>query len=203
MAFGQTLERIGVVLLLCVIPWGFLVIPANTFDLMDPQAAFATFIFGGMFLGLIAFLFMVLGTALQMGDSGVASIPDEELTPAQQLRKQELLNEKREQQRESAEAAAQFFFGGSGGGSDSGGLLGGSSGTKNERDSGSMTDHLRQTKNKYSGKYLRSPKCPNCGSQATAGVGDDENVFQCDKCGNIFEARAQTRRDVNLDIENE
>jgi ribosomal protein L37AE/L43A len=211
MALGESLQRAGGLLIVGSVLFGLLAIPVNVLDLMGNQAAFLTFIFGAMVIALVGFLFAVVGTGLAMGKGGASSIPDEELTPEQQLRKRELEMQEQKQQREGVEAAAQFFLGGSGsggsgtsgggGGSGGGGLLSSGSGTKNERDGFSLTDSVRQTKHKYSGAYVRSPKCPNCGSQATAGVGDDENVFQCDKCGNVFETRARTRRDVNLDIE--
>lgn len=194
MSLGSRLQQLGGVLILGAVPFGLLAIPINALDLMEPQAAFATFIFGGMVLGLVGLLSAVVGAGMQMGSGGVSSIPDDELTPDQQLRKRELAIEEQRQQRESARAIGRFFFGSSG-------PDGGNAGTKNERDGNSLTDSLRQTKNKYTGAYVTSPKCPNCGSQATAGVGNDEEVFQCDKCGNVFETRARTRRDVNLNVE--
>lgn len=201
MSLGKRLERMGGILILlgfvCILP----LFPVAYFDLMDPQDALLLFGFGGALVAAFGFLSAVIGVGLGMDEGGVSSIPDEELTPEQQLRKREIALQEQQQRQEGVEKAAELFFGGGSGETGGGGSVGGSAGTKNERDAFSLTDHVRQKKNKYSGKYVRSPKCPNCGSQATAPTGDDENVFQCDKCGDIFETRAQTRRDVNLNIE--
>lgn len=195
MSLGKTLERAGGLLILVGFLVIFLAIPVNYLDWMGPQQSLLVFGFGGLFVALFGFLMGAIGMTFGMDEGGASSIPDEELTPEQQLRKRELELQEQRQRQEGAEKAAELFFGA---GDGSGG---GSAGTKNERDGVSLTDSVRQTKNKYTGKYVRSPKCPDCGSQATAPTGEAEGVFQCDKCGMIFETRARGRRDVNVNIE--
>lgn len=198
MSLAKRLERVGWLVILLAVAVLMLALPVFMLGLMETQRAMMAF-FGTSFLFILfGFLILVISLVMGMDEGSVSSIPDEQLTPEQQLRKQELALDEQRQQQEGAMKAAQFFFGG---GNNSGGLFGGSSGTKNERDTFSLTDHFRQTGNKYTGKYLRSPKCPNCGSQATAPTGNDDDVFQCDKCGNIFETRSRTRRDISLDID--
>lgn len=157
----------------------------NTIYMAGPAILF----YGGGAALVLGMVFFVIDELLHFAEPQPSSkkIPEEDLTPEQRLKKRQLEIEERKQQREDLELLSSVMFGSNNDDSSSGSSF-------------SLTDSMKQLKHKYSGEYLKSPKCPHCQSQGAYQIGD-EQVFQCDNCGELFETRSKTRRDINLNIE--
>lgn len=71
--------------------------------------------------------------------------------------------------------------------------------TGGKSQSSSISESVSRFWNTVTFKNAFSPKCPNCNRKSSAPVSGEEDVYQCDNCGNIFDTHPDSRREVDFE----
>lgn len=71
--------------------------------------------------------------------------------------------------------------------------------TGGKSQSSSISESVSRFWNTVTLQNAFSPKCPRCNRKSSAPVSGEEDVYQCDNCGNVFDTHPDSRREIDFD----